>query len=189
MAPIGPSLAGALLLLPVAAVAQGSPTPLLPPGVTYPDASRDQPAPLVGSTPLLLPDSAEPEPATRGAQSPGPAPSPELSSQADQPSAALWPNKWVPAGMADIQVLNKINAASQKLAVKVGQTVEYDSLSIQVQACVVRPSDQPADAAALLVITDGHKDEPGFKGWSLAHEPWVSMLQNPVYNVRLVGCS
>ena len=96
------------------------------------------------------------------------------------------------AGFAQIQVLDKIDALAKDLSVKVGQSVSYGALTIGVQSCVVRPPDQPADAAAFLVITDSHKGEPGFRGWSLAHEPWLSMLQNPIYNVlggRLRGLS
>jgi hypothetical protein len=95
----------------------------------------------------------------------------------------------VPQTGAVLRVLNKIDARSRDVTVKVGQTADVGSLSIKVQACDVRPPDQPADAAAFLVISEGHKDEAGFQGWTLADEPWVSMLQNPVYNVRVMGCT
>jgi hypothetical protein len=85
-------------------------------------------------------------------------------------------------------VLDKIDSLTRELTVKVGQLATYGALTIGVQACVVRPPDQPADSAAFLVISDSHKDEPGFRGWSLANEPWLSMLQNPIYDVRVIGC-
>ena len=47
----------------------------------------------------------------------------------------------------------------------------------------------PADAAAFLDITDSNPGMPGFHGWMLADEPAVSMLQHPVYDVRLAGCA
>jgi hypothetical protein len=123
-------------------------------------------------------------PAPGGNQAAAPPAAPE-----QQPMVSQWPNKWVPQTSAVIRVLNKVDAISRDVTVNVGQTADVGSLSIKVQACVARPPDQPADAAAFLVISDGHKDEAGFQGWSLADEPWVSMLQNPVYNVRVVGCS
>ncbi|MBV8456787.1 MAG: DUF2155 domain-containing protein [Acetobacteraceae bacterium] len=181
--------------------------------------SQDQPPAPIEATPLPPPSgaAAAPEavaPATPPAEAQGPgAPPPEAPAPSapaaeaqgpaaggnqaaappaapeQQPMVSQWPNKWVPQTSAVIRVLNKVDAISRDVTVKVGQTADVGSLSIKVQACVARPPDQPADAAAFLVISDGHKDEAGFQGWSLADEPWVSMLQNPVYNVRVVGCS
>ena len=85
-------------------------------------------------------------------------------------------------------MLDKVNAQSARLTVKVGQETQFGSLSIQVQACDVRPPDQPQDAAAYLTITDSRADAPGFRGWMLADNPSLSMLQHPIYDVRVVGC-
>jgi len=91
-------------------------------------------------------------------------------------------------GTAQLQVLDKVNAQNTTLTVKIGQQAQYGSLTIQVQACDTHPPDQPQDAAAYLKITDGHADEPGFQGWMIANDPSVSMLQNAIYDVRVVGC-
>jgi len=88
-----------------------------------------------------------------------------------------------------LQVLDKVNAQTTALTVKVGQTGSYASLSIAVQACVVRPPDLPQDAAAFLTITDSHPDQPGFKGWILKSDPSLAMLEHPLYDVRVVGCT
>ena len=104
------------------------------------------------------------------------------------PAPPQWPNQWLPQQSATLIVLNKIDAVSRQISVPVGQQTNFQSLTIQVKACVVRPPDQPADAAAFLNISDSDANEPGFQGWTLANEPWVSMLQNPVYDVRVVGC-
>jgi hypothetical protein len=99
-----------------------------------------------------------------------------------------WPNQWVPAGSARIQALDKVNAQATTLTVKVGQPATFGSLTIMVKACVVRPPDQPADAAAYLDVTDSHPESPGFDGWILTNEPSVSMMQNPIYDLRVAGC-
>lgn len=112
--------------------------------------------------------------------SPGAAP-PDGATPAPEPA-------WVPEGAARIEVLNKIDAVSRNFTVKVGQSVEVGSLSVAVQACQARPKDQPADWAAFLVITDSRPGEPDFHGWMLAQEPWVAMLQSPVYDVRVIRC-
>ncbi len=95
---------------------------------------------------------------------------------------------WVPRNDAVLEVLDKINAVSRDYTVPVGQSVQVGSLTIAVQSCQARPPDQPSDAAALLDIADSHPGEPGFRGWMLAQEPWVAMLQSPIYDVRVIQC-
>jgi hypothetical protein len=99
------------------------------------------------------------------------------------------PNVWVPQGGAVLQVLDKVNATTTTLNVKVGQSATYGSLRIQVLACQIRPPDMPQDAAASLVINDTNPDQPGFRGWMLQNEPFLSMLQSPSYDVRIEGCT
>ena len=95
---------------------------------------------------------------------------------------------WVPQGAAQVQVLDKVNAQNTVLTLKVGQQAQYESLTILVTACSTHPPDQPRDAAAYLKITDSHADAPGFQGWMLADNPALSMLESPMYDVRVVGC-
>ena len=95
---------------------------------------------------------------------------------------------WLARPDVQLQALNKVTARSTVLDGKVGQTLQFGTLSITVTACVVRPPDQPADAAAFVDITDSNKGEPGFRGWMLKDEPAVSMFQHPLYDVRLNGC-
>ncbi len=95
---------------------------------------------------------------------------------------------WVSRSVADLRALDKVDGRTAALTVPVGQSVTFGSLTITVQACNVRPPDQPQDATARLVITDSHAGEPGFSGWILRSDPAVSMFEHPVYDVRVVGC-
>ena len=95
---------------------------------------------------------------------------------------------WIPRPVAELRALDKVDGRTATLTVPVGQSVTFGSLTIVVQACDVRPPDQPEDATARLVITDSHAGEPGFSGWILRSDPAVSMLEHPVYDVRVVGC-
>ena len=95
---------------------------------------------------------------------------------------------WLPLGTARVQALDKVNARGTMLAIKVGQSAVFGSLTIAVRACVVRPPDQPADAAAFLTVTDKTPDAPGFAGWMLRSDPSLSMLAHPIYDLRVVGC-
>jgi hypothetical protein len=109
---------------------------------------------------------------------------PALAQTALQTPAA----DWLPRQNVQLQALDKVTARSTVLDGRLGQTLQFGTLSIIVTACMVRPPDQPADAAASVQITDSNKGEPGFRGWMLKDEPAVSMFQHPLYDIRLNGC-
>jgi hypothetical protein len=146
--------------------------------IAAPGFATAQPLPPLTTTPLLAPTTQSP-----AFQPPAPprAVVPPAAPQPVQPA-------WMPQGSADLQVLDKVNAQNTVLSVKVGQEAHFGSLNIQVRACDNRPPDQPQDSAAYLTITDSHSDAPGFSGWMLAKNPSVSMLQHPIYDVRVVAC-
>jgi hypothetical protein len=96
---------------------------------------------------------------------------------------------WLPRTTASVQALDKVNARGSVLSIEVGHSATFGSLIIAVKACVVRPPDVPADAAAFLTVTDKNPNEPGFTGWMLKAAPAVSMLEHPIYDLRIVGCS
>jgi hypothetical protein len=140
-----------------------------------------QPMSPITATPLL-PPSVEPQQPPTVMQAP--AQPQEATPSTPQPMHFMW----VPQGSAQLQVLDKVNAQNSVLTVKVGQQAQFGSLNIQVQACDTHPPNQPQDSAAYVTITDSHADAPGFRGWMLANDPSLSMLEHPVYDVRVVGC-
>jgi hypothetical protein len=146
-----------------------------------------QPMAPITATPLLPPSVQQP-------QATGMMPSPvDQAPAAPQGTAPTAPQPvqqtWVPQGGVQLQVLDKANAQNAVLTVKVGQEAQFGSLKIQVQDCKIHLPDQPQDSAAYLTITDSHGDAPGFRGWMLANTPSVSMLEHPIYDVRVVGCN
>ncbi len=98
------------------------------------------------------------------------------------------PPGWVPKGVAELQALDKVNARHATLSAKIGEQVQYGTLHISVQACLVRPPNYPQDAAAFLSITDSSNESTNFRGWMFAGEPALSMLQHPVFDIRVTGC-
>jgi hypothetical protein len=200
---IGLTVAGSVLA--ASARAQNAPiqaTPLPP---------LQQQAPQPGSPPILRAPVLQPPvlqaPVPQAPISPGlpaqglPAqglPGAIIQGQGQTPPAPLpvtppatfdRPNVWVPASVAKLQALDKVNAQATELTIKAGQSATFGSLTITVKACVVRPPDQPADAAAYLDVTDSHPDAPGFTGWMLEDEPSASMMQHPIYDLRVTGCT
>jgi hypothetical protein len=184
---VGAALA-CLIAVPASAQDAGQPTPPPTPVHAMPLAPLGGPgAPQVA--PPLAPMSAPQiapsvPPATAAAPQSGAPPSAANTFTPAPPTAETW----LPRGTAEVQALDKVNARNAVLSVKVGDTAKFGSLTIAVQACVVTPPDQPQDAAAFLVITDSHDGEPGFSGWMVADAPSASMLQNPIYDIRVTGC-
>ncbi len=95
---------------------------------------------------------------------------------------------WQARAAAELQALDRVDERSVTLNVPVGQTVQFEHIGITVRACVVRPPDQAADAAAFLQIVDLRANAPVFSGWMLMAEPFVSMLQHPTFDVRVLAC-
>ncbi len=127
------------------------------------------------------------------AQSPPPGqpspPAPADAPPAPRPETPPTPaSTWVAKNVAELQVLDKVNARHTDLTVKAGEKVQFGPLSIEVQSCVARPPNEPRDAAAFLSITDANNDGVPFRGWMVASQPALSMLQHPMYDVRVTGC-
>jgi hypothetical protein len=152
--------------------------PMLPP-VTTP--SMGPSAALPGDPSAAVPGDPSAGPAALAPAAPA-VPGPDMTPLSRS-------NAWLPAGTARLQALDKVNAQATALTVKVGQTASFGSLTIAVKACVVRPPDQPADAAAYLDVTDRNPDSPPFNGWLLSHEPSASMMEHPIYDIRVSGCT
>lgn len=112
-----------------------------------------------------------------------------VAEDSDEPPTQNGPGTgWLSQGGAELQVLDKVNARSERFTVRGGASVRYGSLTIAVEACEVRPPNRPGEAAAYLVITDSHPASPGFRGWMFRDIPSASMMEHPIYDVRLLGC-
>lgn len=96
---------------------------------------------------------------------------------------------WEPKRTAELQLLDKVTARVTVVKAAVGQAAPFGTLSIQVRACNARPAGEVPDAAAWMEITDSLRPEvPAFRGWMFANAPGVSMLEHPVYDVRVLDC-
>ena len=101
---------------------------------------------------------------------------------------AGFPDVWQPRQGATIQALDKVNARTTALTLRLGVPVTFQTLTIMLKACVVRPPDQPADAAAFSTVTDRTGDAAPLSLWLVRSAPAASMLQHPMYDVRVNAC-
>jgi hypothetical protein len=185
LTPSAPGAPGSPPTPPNAPVA-GAPLPN-PPGSVPPAQAPSEQTP--GQTAQPSPDATSQPAPDQGSAGQQAAPDATNPAAPEFPASPSWPNAWQPRPVAKLQLLDKVNAEARVVSVKVGQSVALGSLAIAVGACAIRPPDQPADATAFLTITDGHEQGPPvFRGWMLKSDPSLSMLEHPVYDVRVVGC-
>ncbi|GBQ90803.1 hypothetical protein AA13595_2992 [Gluconacetobacter johannae DSM 13595] len=96
---------------------------------------------------------------------------------------------WQGRSVATLRVLDRLDSRVQILTVPVGQDVTFKALSIHVGACRDRPPGLVPDSAGWLSVRDTHPGVPGFDGWMLSGEPFMGVFENPLYDVRMVGCA
>jgi hypothetical protein len=104
------------------------------------------------------------------------------------PAPAAPAPSWQPRAMAELSALDKIDDRWATLNVPVGGAIQFGRLSIAVRACLARGPGQAVNAAAFLQVADTQPGGSGFTGWMLMAEPSVAMLQDPVYDLRVVAC-
>lgn len=94
--------------------------------------------------------------------------------------------------IGELRGLDKITARTQPIEVRVGESVQFGTLTITLRACRKAPPEDPPESAAFLEITDTPPQQtPGqvFSGWMFASSPGVSALDHPVYDVWVVSCT
>lgn len=106
----------------------------------------------------------------------------------DSPSPAQPPDPWLSRPNVQLSGLDKITTKLTPLTGKVGQPIRFGTLTIVVRNCVVHQPDLPNDQAAFLDITDAANPQLAFHGWMFVSAPSVSMLEHPIYDVRLIAC-
>ena len=106
------------------------------------------------------------------------------------PNLAL-AQEWVPRQQARVQALDKVTARVTVLEGRVGESLSFGTLTIRIGACQARPPTEVPDSAAWFEMTDSRAPRgspPAFRGWMFADAPGVSMLEHPVYDVRILNC-
>ncbi len=88
-----------------------------------------------------------------------------------------------------LRALDIITGIAQDLEIKVGETLAYERLTIEVDECRFPVANAAGDAFAYLVINDVREDSPRFEGWMIASSPALSAMDHPRYDVWLLSCS
>ena len=103
----------------------------------------------------------------------------------------------IPGSAIMMRALDKVTATTQDYTVKIGDTLEYGSLSIDAVHCEKRPPEELPETFAFLQIRDAKLDGKGqateeaetvFSGWMFASRPALSALDHGVYDIWVIGC-
>jgi hypothetical protein len=93
--------------------------------------------------------------------------------------------------VAVLQGLDKITARVSEIDAPVGKKVQFGNLTILVRDCEKNPPEDRPESAAFLEIDEtrpGERPVRQFSGWMFASSPALSALENPVYDVIVLGC-
>ena len=94
--------------------------------------------------------------------------------------------------VAVLQGLDKVTARPQRIVAPIGKSVQFGTLMVDVNECLVNAPDAAPETAVHLVITDhkpGNPPQRLFVGWMFASAPALSGLDHSVYDVTVLGCS
>jgi hypothetical protein len=107
-----------------------------------------------------------------------------------------WAQRSDPAARIENEVavfaaLDKVTARIQKLAIPLGETVQFGALKVTPRSCFTRPpTEQPKTSTFVevqeLQIDGGEKRL--FAGWMFAESPGLNAVEHPVFDVWLTEC-
>ncbi len=92
---------------------------------------------------------------------------------------------------AEIIVLNKITAKSEKIIFKVGEVKFFNNISVEVNKCVNNPSIFDPNNMMLMTVFDNKiaTDKLSvFHGWMFSNNFSISSLEHPVYELLPQRC-
>ena len=94
---------------------------------------------------------------------------------------------YIDKSIAIVRVMNKAAGKVQTLTLPVGESTDFEKLSLLVRSC---KQTDPFQAENFFSFLETYKTSEGkiFSGWMNANEPGENPLQNADYDVWLVKC-
>ena len=93
--------------------------------------------------------------------------------------------------VAEIQILDKITAKVITLKVEVNDSIQFESLNIEIYACYKKPPEEIPEDLVLLRIYDEMSEtgkELVYQGWMISSSPATTPLEHPIYDLWLKDC-
>ena len=93
---------------------------------------------------------------------------------------------------AEVVVLNKVTANSEKLTLKVGDPKYFANAEVRLEKCW-KPSESAFAYNLMLisVVENRVEEDPNilFRGWLISSSPSLSTMEHPVYEILAIKCS
>jgi hypothetical protein len=87
-----------------------------------------------------------------------------------------------------LRVLDKLTSQITDLDLSRGESQTVGRLTVGLLECRYPANNPASDSWMHLMITDTAVSDPVFSGWMLASSPALSALDNPRYDVWVIGC-
>ena len=97
----------------------------------------------------------------------------------------------IKGSFVEIQVLDKITAKVRTFETRIGQTIEFESLKIEIFTCFKNPPEEIPEDFVLLKIYDlisNQFKEIIYQGWMISSSPNITPLEHPIYDLWLKDC-
>ena len=92
---------------------------------------------------------------------------------------------------ASFKLLNKTTNKVSTKDILVSSKISWETLNIEVLYCGSTPPTEIPEDYVLIDVYDTINNENTniYKGWMISSSPDVTPLENPIYDLWLVGCS
>jgi hypothetical protein len=97
----------------------------------------------------------------------------------------------IEGNLAEIQILDKITAKVNTLEIEINNSIQFQSLKIEIYACFKKPPEEIPEDFVLLRIYDDMTQKGKqliYQGWMISSSPAATPLEHPIYDLWLKDC-
>ena len=91
-----------------------------------------------------------------------------------------------------LKTLDKITAKTSSIKIAIGEKMVFGQLEVKPLKCAFSDTKNFSDITAYLQVKDLSKKDNNqvfvFNGWTFASSPTLKSIDQPVYDIWLVGC-
>ena len=100
-------------------------------------------------------------------------------------------SQYIESKKAEIKILDKITTKVETFEINVNDSLNFNSLFIEIFACYKNPPEDIPENYVLLKIYDkiiNSEDKAIYQGWMISSSPSTTPLEHPIYDLWLVEC-
>lgn len=104
------------------------------------------------------------------------------------PGAGSWAQMVASGERVTLRGLDKVSGETEDFTIDIGEQAAFGRLEVSLVNCRFPVDDPASDAWAFLEIHDKLRGEQLFRGWMTAASPALNALDDPRYDVWVLGC-